>query len=106
MYRIGKEEVDAIAAVIKSGKLFRYNDTSQCAKFEARYSKFLGVKNTHMCASGTNALTAGLSALGIGPGDEVVVPAHTYMASGAAVLAVGAIPIIADIDDSITLSPE
>ena len=106
MYRVGQEEIDAIAAVIKSGKLFRYNDTSQCAVFEKNYSKYLGVAHTHMCASGTNALTAGLSALGIGPGDEVVVPAHTYMASGAAVLAVGAIPVIADIDDSITLSPD
>jgi len=106
MYKIGQEELDALAAVIKSGKLFRYNDASQCAKFEARYSKYLGVKHAHLCASGTNALTAGMSALGIGPGDEVLVPAHTYMASGAAVLAVGAIPVIVDIDDSITISPE
>jgi dTDP-4-amino-4,6-dideoxygalactose transaminase len=106
MYRIGQEEIDALTAVIKSGKLFRYHSESQCAKFEARYSKYLGVQHTHLCASGTNALTAGLSALGIGPGDEVVVPAHTYMASGAAVLAVGAIPVIADIDESITLSPQ
>lgn len=106
MYRAGQEEIDAIAAVIRSKKLFRYHDASQCARFESRYAKYLGVKHAHMCASGTNAITAGLSALGIGPGDEVVVPAHTYMASGAAVLAVGAIPVIADIDDTITLSPE
>lgn len=106
MYRVGQPEIDALAAVIKSGKLFRYNDTSQCALFEKNYAKYLGVEHTHLCASGTNALTAGLSALGLGPGDEVIVPAHTYMASGAAVLAVGAIPVIADIDDSITLCPD
>jgi len=106
MYRVGEEEIEAIAAVIRSKKLFRYNDTSQCATFEKRWAKYLNVKFAHMSASGTNALTAGLSALGIGPGDEVIVPAHTYMASGAAVLAVGAIPVIVDIDDSITLSPD
>ena len=106
MYRVGQPEIDAIAKIIQSGRLFRYNNRSECARFELRYSKYLGVKHVHLCSSGTNALTAALSSFGIGPGDEVAVPAHTYMASGAAVLAVGAIPIIVDIDDSITISPE
>ncbi|MBN2583502.1 MAG: aminotransferase class V-fold PLP-dependent enzyme, partial [Planctomycetes bacterium] len=56
-------------------------------------------------SSGTSALTAAIAALGIGPGDEVIVPAHTYMATAVAVVAAGAIPVIADIDESITLDP-
>ena len=59
-----------------------------------------------LSASGTFALTAGLTAMGVGPGDEVIIPAHTYMATATAVLAVGAIPVIVDVDESITISPK
>ena len=106
MYRAGQEEIDAVAALIRSKQLFRYQEGSQCQRFEKRYAEFLGVKHVMMCSSGTAALVAGLAALGIGPGDEVLVPAHTYMATAVAVLGVGAIPIIVDIDATITLSPE
>lgn len=106
MYQIGQPEIDAVADVIRSKKLFRYGVGDRCATFESRWCKYLGVKFAHMCASGTSALTAAMSGLRLGPGDEVIVPAHTYMASAAAVLAVGAIPIIAEIDDSITIDPD
>jgi len=86
--------------------LFRYRDGGQCGRFEKRYAKFLGVKHVGLTSSGTTALTAALGGLGIGPGDEVIVPAHTYMATAVAVLAVGAIPVIVDIDESITLDPQ
>jgi dTDP-4-amino-4,6-dideoxygalactose transaminase len=59
-----------------------------------------------LTASGTYALTAAVTALGIGPGDEVLVPAHTYMATAMAVLAAGAIPVIVDVDESITIDPD
>ena len=106
MYRIGQEEIDAVAAVIHSGKMFRYHEGGQCHRFEQRYGKFLGVEHVAMTASGTNALTAALAGLGIGPGDEVIVPSFTYMATAIAVLGVGAIPIIVDVDESTCLSPE
>ncbi len=105
MYTIGQEEIDAVAEVINSGKLFRYHDQSQCDRFEQRYADYLGVNHVGMTASGTAALTAALIGAGIGPGDEVIVPAHTYMATAVAVLAVGAIPVIIDIDDAICLDP-
>src|SRR5947207_1738916 len=105
MYEAGQAEIDAIAKVIKSRKLFRYTEGSQCARFEQRWAKHLGVKFAHMTSSGTAALTAGLVGLGVGPGDEVLVPAHTYMATAVAVLAVGAIPVIVDINESITIDP-
>lgn len=105
MYRIGTEEVDAIRRVVDSKKLFRYGEDTECERFERRYAAFLGLKHCVMTASGTNALTAALMALGIGPGDEVIVPACTYMATPIAVLAVGAIPVIVDIDESLTIDP-
>ncbi|MEQ1954137.1 DegT/DnrJ/EryC1/StrS family aminotransferase [Mesorhizobium yinganensis] len=106
MYMAGEEEIEAIAKVIRSGKLFRYRDDSECERFEKRYAKHLGVSEFALGASGTYGLAAGLVGLGIGPGDEVLVPAHTYMATATAVLAVGAIPVIVDIDETITISPD
>jgi dTDP-4-amino-4,6-dideoxygalactose transaminase len=106
MYVVGEEEIEAIARVIRSGKLFRYGEEGQCATFEKRYAAYLGVGHFALSASGTFALTAGLTAMSIGPGDEVIIPAHTYMATATAVLAVGAIPVIVDVDESITISPK
>lgn len=106
MYLAGEEEIEAIARVIRSGKLFRYRDDSECERFEKRYAGHLGVGEFALGASGTQGLAAGLVGLGIGPGDEVLVPAHTYMATATAVLAVGAIPVIVDIDETITISPD
>lgn len=105
MYLAGEEEIEAIARVIRSGQLFRYRDDSECERFETRYAAHLGVDEFALAASGTYGLAAGLIGLGIGPGDEVLVPAHTYMATATAVLAVGAIPVIVDIDETITMSP-
>ena len=107
MYRMGQREVDAVAKVILSGRMFRYsNPKSECERFERRYAKYLDVKHVSMVASGTDALRAALVGVGVGPGDEVIVPACTYMASAIAVLAVGAIPVIVDVDESITLDPK
>ncbi len=106
MYIVGEEEIEAIARVIRSGKLFRYGEEGQCATFEKRYAAYLGVDHFALSASGTFALAAGLTGMGIGPGDEVLIPAHTYMATATAVLAVGAIPVIVDVDETITISPK
>ena len=107
MYRIGQEELDRLEKVFKSKKLFRYTaeGEGECLLFEKRYAQRLGVRHCFMTASGTNSLTAGLMGAGIGPGDEVIVPACTYMATPASVLAAGAIPVIVDIDESIGMSP-
>ncbi len=105
MLRFGREEIQAFARVAKTGQLFRYRDQGECYLFEQRFGDFLGVPHVLLTSSGTTALTAALAALEIGPGDEVIVPAHTYMATALAVLAVGAIPVIVDIDDSVMLDP-
>ena len=106
MYEIGNQEVQAIKKIISKGKLFRYLENSECDLFEKNYSKYLSIKHTALASSGTAALTAALVGLKIGPGDEVLIPAHTYMATAMSVLSVGAIPIIVDIDETLTIDPK
>jgi dTDP-4-amino-4,6-dideoxygalactose transaminase len=105
VYLVGQEEIDALARVIRTNALFRYGVGGECDKFEARYAKYLGVKHFALAASGSNALVAAMTAVGLGPGDEVIIPAHTYMATATSVLAVGAIPLIVDVDETITIDP-
>jgi dTDP-4-amino-4,6-dideoxygalactose transaminase len=105
MYIIGQEEIDAMARVVTSKALFRYGIGHECERFEQRYAAYLGCRHFSLAASGSYALTAAMIGLGLGPGDEVLVPAHTYMASATSVLAAGAIPVIVDIDESITIDP-
>ncbi len=103
---MGEEEIAAVADVIRSGRLFVYpRGRSVTAEFEAEACQFLGVEHALMVNSGTSALTAGLIAVGVGPGDEVIVPGYTYIATAAAVLATGAVPVIAEVDDSLGLDP-
>jgi len=107
MYRIGEKEADAVRRVLLAGEIFRYHrGAGECRRFEKRFGEYIGIKHVCMTASGTQALAAALVGLRIGPGDEVIVPACTYMASPVAVLAVGAIPVIVDIDDTIMLDPK
>ena len=106
MLQVGQTEIDALAEVIRSGRMFRYEIGNACENFEERYAGFIGTSHVALCSSGTTALTAALAGLNIGPGDEVIVPAHTYMATALAVLSVGAIPVVVDIDDSITMDPD
>jgi len=105
MYEIGEEEIQAIAQVIRSRQLFRYPDSGrgECAQFEAELCSKLNCRYALVVNSGTSALICSLVAGGIGPGDEVIIPAFTFMATAAAVLAVGAVPIIAEIDPTLTL---
>jgi dTDP-4-amino-4,6-dideoxygalactose transaminase len=94
-----------MARVVTSGALFRYGLGHECERFEQRYAAYLGAAHFSLAASGSYALTAAMIGLGIGPGDEVLVPAHTYMASATSVLAAGAIPVIVDINESLTIDP-
>jgi dTDP-4-amino-4,6-dideoxygalactose transaminase len=105
MYKVGQAEIEALTRVIESGALFRYGVGHECETFEQRYAAYLGVKHFALAASGSNALAAAMAAVGIGPGDEVIIPAHTYMATATSVLTCGAIPLIVDIDESITIDP-
>jgi dTDP-4-amino-4,6-dideoxygalactose transaminase len=105
VYQVGEEEIDAIARVIRARALFRYGVGGECDRFEVRYAEHLGVRHFALAASGSNALAAAITAVGLGPGDEVILPAHTYMATATSVLTAGAIPLIVDIDETITIDP-
>lgn len=106
MYIVGEEEIDAIARVIRSDALFRYGVGQECSRFEERYAAYLGNKHMALAASGTNALVAAIVGVGLGPGDEVLIPAHTYMATATSVLTAGAIPVFVNIDESLTIDPD
>ena len=107
MYRVGKEEAEAVSRVILSGSYFKtrnvYNETEQA---ENEMKELFGVKNALTMTSGMAALVSGLTALGIGPGNQVIVPAYTYIATAMAVVAVGAIPVIAECDETLTIDAE
>ena len=78
---------------------------SRVAALEDSFAKRTGTAHAVAVNSGTSALVSALAALEIGPGDEVIVPAYTWYSTVSAVLAVGAVPIVAEVDDSLTLDP-
>ncbi len=108
--RIGTEEEAAVLEVLRSRRLFRYYGPepgpSRVEELEEAFAHHVGARHALAVSSGTAALTASLAALGVGPGDEVIVPAYTWISTAAAVLSVGAVPVVAEVDDSLTLDPE
>ncbi len=108
MYVMGKPEVEAVRKVIASGHLFRYRSgqvAPQTARFEEDFAARVGARYALATTSGTASLICAMAGLGIGPGDEVIVPGYTFIATALAPLAIGAVPIIAGVDESLTLDP-
>ena len=105
---IGKEEKKAVLKVIESHALFRYGmpyHDSKVYQFEKEFAKHLGATHGLAVNSGTSALITSLVGAGIGPGDEVIVPAFTFIASVGAIVAARAIPILAEVDKSLNIDP-
>lgn len=105
---LGQQEADAVAVVVASRSLFRYKGghaDGEVADFERAACEVLGSTFGVAVANGTAALRCALAALGVGPGDEVVVPAFTFIATVNAVVAAGAVPVFAEIDDTLGLDP-
>ncbi|HVX66576.1 MAG TPA: aminotransferase class I/II-fold pyridoxal phosphate-dependent enzyme, partial [Bryobacteraceae bacterium] len=108
VHYMDEDEVRAAIRVLRSRSLFRYYGIDlqrETESFEEEFSRFLGVKHALAVASGTSALGVALSALGVGPGQEVIIPAYLWVAVAAAVVNQGAIPVLADIDDTFCLDP-
>ena len=107
--RIGQREEDAVVEAIRSRRLFRYyglvDGPSNVALFETEVAAKLGSNRAIAVASGTAALTASLAAIGAGPGDEVIVPAFAWMSTASCVLSVGAVPVVAEVDESLNIDP-
>ena len=91
---------------LPDGWLFRYyGANSRVEKLENKFSSRIGCKYSLAVNSGTSALIAAMVAAGVGPGDEVILPGYTFFASVSAVVVARAIPVIVDIDESLTLDP-
>lgn len=105
----GEEEAKAVYDVCMAQSPFRYygdNVLGMVDKFEEDFKKRFGVKNAIGVTSGTASLMVALKAAGIGPGDKVIVPACTFLASAGAVICAGAVPIFADVDDTFHIDPK
>ena len=110
-YWFGEEEMEAVVEVMKSGYLFRYgseNDPKflhKVSNLEKEFARYSGVKFALATSSGTSSLLASALALGLKPGDEIIVPAYTFVASYTSVIFAGLVPVLAEIDESLTLDP-
>lgn len=106
---IGAEEKKEVMEVLDNKYLFRYygpkESPSKVAELERSYAAYLGRKHCLALNSCTSALITALVACGVGPGDEVIVPSYTFFATCAAVVAARAIPIVAEVDRSLTMDP-
>ncbi|TMI96070.1 MAG: DegT/DnrJ/EryC1/StrS family aminotransferase [Bacteroidetes bacterium] len=105
------EERKEVNEVLETGILMRYGfDSPRKGKWKSKeleqaICKRFGSKYAQLTSSGTSALTTALAALGIGAGDEVIMPCFTFVASFEAVLSVGAVPVLVDVDETLTLEP-
>jgi 8-amino-3,8-dideoxy-alpha-D-manno-octulosonate transaminase len=108
----GNEERKEVNDVLETGILMRYGFDGprkghwKAKELEQAICSTFGCQYTQLVSSGTAALTTALSALGIGYGDEVIIPAFTFVASFEAILSVGAVPVLVDVDDTLTLAPD
>ncbi len=109
---IGQEEIKEVVEILETGVLMRYGFDTQrkgmfkVREFEEAFAKYCGAGYALGVTSGSAALKVALTALDVGPGDDVLVPAFTFLATYEAVLEVGAVPIMVDIDDTLNLDPQ
>ena len=108
----GDKERKEVNDVLDSGVLMRYgfdgmrNGHWKAKELEQTLEEKLQVKHAQLVSSGTAAVTIALAAAGIGAGDEVIMPTFTFVASFEAIMMLGAIPVLVDIDDTLTLDPK
>jgi len=108
----GDEERKEVNDVLESGVLMRYgfdgmrNGHWKAKEFENAFAKRMQAKHCQLVSSGTSALTVALAAAGIGAGDEVIMPTFTFVASFESIMAAGAVPVLVDINDTLTLCPQ
>jgi dTDP-4-amino-4,6-dideoxygalactose transaminase len=107
-YWLDEQEEQAVLDVLRHGSLFRYYGLGKAQyadRYEAAAREYYGVGYALGINSGTGALIASLAALGIGPGCEVILPAFMWVASAGAVVQANAIPVLCEVDDSLSMDP-
>ncbi len=108
----GEEEKKEIMDVLDTGVLFRYEFNEQrkgvfkVREFEEKFARYCGSSQAQAVTSGTAALKVALTALGIGPGDEVITQGFTFVATWEAILEVGALPVFTEVDATLNMDPE
>jgi 8-amino-3,8-dideoxy-alpha-D-manno-octulosonate transaminase len=111
-YWLGKEEKESVMGVMESGYLFRYGSDEdpkflhKVSNLEKEFAIYSDVAYALATSSGTSALLVSAIALGLKPGDEVIVPAYTFVASYSSLIFAGLVPVLAEIDESLTLDPD
>ncbi len=108
VHYMGEDEIEAAIRIVSSRSLFRFYGVDlqkEVETFESEFAQFLGVSHALSVSSGTGALNTALSALGAGPGQEIIIPAYLWVSVASAVVSHGAIPVLADIDDTFCLDP-
>ncbi|MFH0964221.1 MAG: DegT/DnrJ/EryC1/StrS family aminotransferase [Planctomycetota bacterium] len=104
-----REEVAAVTNVVRRRSPFRFYGPDVAGAvdaFEKGFARFVGCRYALAVNSGTGALMAALAAFGVGPGQEVIVPGYMWIATAGSVVRLGAIPVLAEVDDSFTMDPE
>lgn len=108
---VGKEEREFVLDVLDRQELFRYYGKNaqepppMARTLERKFEEIVGVRYALAVTSGTAALETALGALGVGPGDEVIIPAYSWISCFTAVVRIGARPVLAEIDDTLCLDP-
>jgi dTDP-4-amino-4,6-dideoxygalactose transaminase len=116
MELIGEEEIQEVLEVLRAGYLFRYGVSTgpeadprfqgKVLEVEQEVARYCGRKYAVAVNSGTSALLTAMAGLGIGPGDEVIVPGYTFIASMSSVIYSRAVPVLAEVDRTFNLDPE
>lgn len=104
-----RQEEEALLEVLHSGSPFRYwgpGRPTRVLRFEEEFARHMRVRFALGVTSGTAALDCAVAALGVGPGDEVIVPAYTWWSDYTCVIQAGALPVFANIDSTLNLDPE
>lgn len=108
---IGREELNEVMDVMESGYLFRYGSLDdprfkhKVYTLEKEFAEYCGVRYALATSSGSSALICALKAVGIQPGDEVIVPAYTFVASFSSIIHAGGVPVLTEIDESLDIDP-
>ncbi len=107
----GDEEKKEIMDVLDTGVLFRYEFNEQrkgvykVREFEEKFAQYCGTNHAQAVTSGTAALKVALTALGVGPGDEVITQGFTFVATWESILEVGAVPVFTEVDATLNMDP-
>lgn len=108
IHHINEQEIEAVTNVLRVQSPFRFygpNPRFEAKQLEAEFAGFVGMKHCVVVSNGTTALQVALSALGAGPGTEVIMPGYFWVSTAGAVVKCGSVPVLTDVDDSMSMDP-